>query len=160
MAEKIQLSIGIENAKGVERALDQRRALVETNMRRAMMWAQADLHKNLDQRVPKVTRTLQRSWSIRGPKPIAGYGAIIGYEGGVGSNLVYAPIVEFGFDGTVKAHTRRSAFGRPTRPYTVPAHHRKQRPRPYAIPAFRASEDTIRQRHNDALNAAVEGRSY
>jgi len=44
-----------------------------------------------------------------------------------GSNVDYALAQEKGFNGVVqvRSHRRSSAFGRPTRPYTVPTHRRR-----------------------------------
>jgi len=59
----------------------------------------------------------------------------------------YAAAHEFGFDGpvTVRAHTRVSAFGRPTKPYTMPTHTRWHRvaKRPYLRPAVTKTREAV-----------------
>ena len=66
----------------------------------------------------------------------------------VGSyGVPYAAAHEFGFNEqvTVKTHTRTKAFGRATKPYTVPQYTRFQRieKRPYLSPAGRDSKSKI-----------------
>jgi len=160
MAEHPFLVISVPNADAVIKQLGGINDQLVRNMGEAMKSSEADLFKEENDRVPVKTGTLRRSWSLKIPQKIAGPSGTVGYEGGIGTNLVYAPIVEFGFNGTVRAHTRHSAFGRQTKPFTVPAHHRTQRPRPYALPALAAATPTIRQRHADAMAAAAEGKDY
>ena len=66
----------------------------------------------------------------------------------VGSyGVPYAAAHEFGFQGpvTVRSHTRVKAFGRPTKPYTVPQYTRFQRvaERPYLRPAVKSVQVEI-----------------
>lgn len=160
MAEKPLLVITVPNADTVIRQLGGINEQVVRNMGAAMRDASSDLFQEENKRVPVRTGTLRRSWSMKPPTPVSGAGGTVGFEGGIGTNLVYAPIVEFGFNGIVRAHTRTVAFGRKVAPFTVPAHHRTQRPRPYALPALAAATPTIRQRHADAMAAAAEGKDY
>ncbi len=49
----------------------------------------------------------------------------------VGTNIIYAAIHQFGGPFTIPAHTRHSAFGRPTKPYTFPATQKNMPARPF-----------------------------
>ena len=94
--------------------------------------------KALDHRLTSRTGTLRRSIRVNRtglPRSVQ-----------IGTDLVYGAVHEVGGrisvpSSTVKAHTRSSAFGRKTRPFTVPSHTRRAHSaeyndRPFLQPAL------------------------
>lgn len=111
------------------------------------------------------TRRLQRSWVEKPSVEIPG-----GWLGGVGSNVEYAAIHEFGGEGrasaNVRAHTRQitQAFGRPLKKATTVSvkaftrsQHWKIPARPYARPSLAARAQAILAIHQLHLGKAVTG---
>ena len=123
----------------------------------AMVESLSVVVKEIKDRVPHVSGTLRRSWNAELPPRAAG----TGYVGRVGSNLDYARFIEFGFHGPeeVKAHSRSSCFGRPTRPFLVPAHTRTVNygGSPYVRPGLAAAAPQVQQIHADAVEKATRG---
>lgn len=117
----------------------------------------------------KRTGTLLRSWSMKAPRE---YARGIGWIGGVGSNLEYAAVHEYGFRGAVnvRAHLRHSARTRmasgkfrkrekgATATINVRAHVRQMNlpARPYARPSIEESIDQAQREHIDAVSRAWE----
>jgi hypothetical protein len=156
---------------------------MRANLRSALGWSRNVLMKEItaEGRIPVVTGTLRRSFSLMPIKDIPG-----GFESGVGTALVYAPVVEFGFDGMVRAHVRRTRsrdvstslgtasttdkLGRTrtrerrqlqaTGICFVKSFHRKQRAHPYIRPGIEASIPEITQLFKDSVNAATRGEQF
>jgi len=80
------------------------------------------------------TGTLRRSWTVG---KVVTSGTKVSTK--IGSNVKYAAIHEFGGMITVPAHTRTSAFGRKTKPYTMPAKWFGMPKRPYVAPAIKTT---------------------
>jgi phage gpG-like protein len=79
-----------------------------------------------------------------------------------GENVEYAAFHELGYHGsqTVKAHQRTSAFGRETKPFTVPQHSRRvdYAGRPFLRPALDAKRADIKARIERAVKGGDNGR--
>lgn len=135
---------------------------------------------------PRITGTLVRSWTERGGALLFGElkaeGRGVGFEARVGSNLIYAPIVEYGYSGPVRAHTRRVEsrstvvqVGTGLRKFRgvmrevpkyqrtaqgiafVRAYNRTQPARPYAEPAMKRAIPAIRGFISQAVAAGARG---
>jgi hypothetical protein len=128
---------------------------LKKHLKTAMTDSLHEVLKGAFDRVHYISGTLRRS--ITSSRPIENMGG--GYDGKVGTNLVYARMEEYGFKGpqNVKAHQRTSAFGRPTRPYTVgPFTRNINRPEhPYMRPGLAASRDAIVRYHQQAVSDAL-----
>lgn len=132
---------------------------LQGRLRTANIQSQAELLKEIKDRVPVLSGTLRRSWNASAPKPVAGGGA--GYTGTVGSNLDYARYQDEGFHGTEfvsPSRPRTQAFGRETKPYFVSPFTRNvsYEGKNYIKPAVVAALPAIQQHHVDAVRAAVE----
>jgi hypothetical protein len=91
--------------------LDQVRAATVANIEQATRAAALEMHAEISKVPPmhRISGTLARSWSDR----TTAFGDLsvgerkVGFIAKVGSNLVYAPIEEYGYNGPIRAHTRR-----------------------------------------------------
>jgi hypothetical protein len=123
----------------------------------AMTESEIELLKEIMDRTPVRTGNLRRSENAEFPPKAQPQG--IGYIGRILIGAEYAAAVEFGKHGReqVRAHTRTSAFGRETAPFTVRAHTRQanQPARPYARPGIEAAVPTIRELHVKAVEDTV-----
>jgi hypothetical protein len=139
---------GIEGAGDAFKRMPER---LKKHLRVAMVDSLSEVLKGAFDRVHVISGTLRRS--ITTTHPIENMSG--GYDGKIGTNLAYARMEEYGYRGpqNVKAFQRSSAFGRPTRLYTVPAFTRNiNRPEhPYLRPALAAARESIIQFHRQAV---------
>jgi hypothetical protein len=146
----MQINIDASQIKGAEEAFRLFPERLRAHMKKAMQFSLEEVLKHALDLVHVRTGTLRRS--INMSQPIE---AGSGFDGKVGTNLVYGPMEEFGFAGTqkVRSFTRSGAFGRPTKPYTVSAFTRQvNRPEhPYLRPALARATDAIRAHHEKAV---------
>lgn len=151
----LTIDVDISQIAGAEEAFKRMPERLKKHMKLAMTDSLSKILEGAFDRVHVITGTLRRS--ITASHPIENDRG--GYDGKVGTNLVYARMEEYGFTGpqNVRAFQRESAFGRPTRPYTVPAHTRNiNRPEhPYMRPALAAARDSIVKYHQQAVRDAV-----
>ena len=126
---------------------------LQKRLRGAMVTSLVETEKQIKDRIPGRSGTLRRKFSAD-PSPTPA-GSSAGWIGHLGVHLPYAAYQEWGFHGTenVRAHTRRSAFGRETRPFQVPAYTRNVNyaGRPYARPGITAAAPKIGTIHKDAV---------
>lgn len=163
------VTIEIDGAES-QRAAERIPGLMErmkANLKAANVWSAREVMKEvtLTGRIPFKTGTLRRSFSIKPQKQLPG-----SFETSVGTKLGYAPVLEFGFDGTIKshmvrAHQRTVAFGKVVNPFTVGpyqvgAYHLTRRARPYIRPGIQAAIPRITSLHKEAAEAAIKGQAF
>jgi hypothetical protein len=156
----LNVTVDVSQIEGAARAFRDYPDRLKKHLGVAMTDSLHEVTKELKDRVPVKTGALRRSWNEELPvKSNPDDASGIGFVGTLGTNLVYARIVEYGFQGIeiVSAHTRSECFGRPTRPFTVPAHTRTvNRPaHPYARPALEVAAPRIQQFHREAITDAM-----
>lgn len=102
----IRLEVRAEAVPVAERLFREYPKELAKHLRVAMVNAEVEVLFRLKQNVHVITGTLRRSWQA---KPVEQGEDGVGWKGGAGSTLVYAPIEEYGRQGTeqVRAHTRR-----------------------------------------------------
>lgn len=151
----LTIEVDVSQIAGAEAAFRQVPARLKKHMKTAMQDSLYEVLKHGMDRVHVITGTLRRS--ITATRPIENTGG--GYDGKVGTNLVYAKMEEYGYSGpqNVRSHTRTRAFGRETRPYIVGAFTRNiNRPEhPYLRPALAESRDAIIRFHQQAVADTV-----
>ena len=154
----LQIVIDVSEIAGGARAFASYPARLQEHLLEAMEFSMHEVHKEISDRVPVKTGTLRRSINEELPPQAASTG--IGYTGIIGTNLVYARAVEYGFHGpeTVRAHIRSVVFGKTVSPFTVPTFTRTGNTpaQPYAEPGLAAARDTVEELHIKAITDTFE----
>lgn len=124
-----------------------------------MMSSEFALLKQIGDRTPVRTGNLRRSETAELP-PSPQPDGKLGWIGRVIIGAEYARAVEFGKTKRekVRSHTRSTAFGKPTEPYTVRAHMRtpNQPAHPFVRPGLAAAAPEVKAKHVTAVMKTIE----
>jgi hypothetical protein len=151
----LNLTIDVSQIAGAAEAFAKMPERMKKHLRTAMVDSEQEVFKHAFDRVHVISGTLKRSITMAPPTENSGGG----YDGKIGTNLVYARMEEYGYTGpqNVRSHQRTHAFGRTTRPFTVPAFTRNinRREHPYMRPALAQARDAIIRYHQKSIADAV-----